>query len=140
MIIAFLAFGVLCVYFWFVSRADDVIQSAGHLISPFEVESALVAHPAVAEAAVVGLPDETVGEVVTAYVSLNSAEAWDAKLQRDIMAHARKRLGPAVAPRSIEWMQQLPRTRSGKIMRRLVKARILGLEEGDTSTLENNHE
>jgi acetyl-CoA synthetase len=127
-------------YFWFVSRADDVIQSAGHLISPFEVESALLVHAAVAEAAVIGLPDDTMGEVVSAYVSLNAEITWDAALQRDIMAHARKRLGPSVAPRSIEWMQQLPRTRSGKIMRRLVKARVLGLDEGDTSTLEANDE
>ena len=123
-------------YFWFVSRADDVIQSAGHLISPFEVESALLAHEAVAEAAVVGLPDETVGEVVSAFVSLNPGQRWDETLNRGIMAHARKRLGPSVAPRSIEHMPELPRTRSGKIMRRLVKARVLGLEEGDTSTLE----
>jgi len=123
-------------YFWFVSRADDVIQSAGHLISPFEVESALVAHPAVVEAAVVGLPDETIGEVVAAFVSIGPDDVWNRDLQRDIMAHARKRLGPSVAPRSIENAPLLPRTRSGKIMRRVVKARAMGLPEGDTSTLE----
>ncbi len=124
-------------YFWFVSRADDVIQSAGHLISPFEVESTLLAHAAVAEAAVIGLPDETMGEAVAAYVAVNPGYHWDEALQRDVMAHARKRLGPSVAPRSIECLAELPRTRSGKIMRRLVKARVLGLEEGDTSTLES---
>ncbi len=125
-------------YFWFVSRADDVIQSAGHLISPFEVESTLVAHAAVAEAAVIGLPDDTMGESVAAYVTINPDSTWDEGLRRDLLAHARKRLGPSVAPRSIECLPELPRTRSGKIMRRLVKARVLGLEEGDTSTLEGN--
>jgi acetyl-CoA synthetase len=123
-------------YFWFVSRADDVIQSAGHLISPFEVESALVAHPAVAEAGVVGLPDEVVGEVVTAFVAVNDGVSVDESLRRDLMAHARRRLGPSVAPRSIEFQADLPKTRSGKSMRRLLKARALGLDEGDTSTLE----
>lgn len=124
-------------YFWFVSRVDDVIQSAGHLISPFEVESVLVAHPAVAEAAVIGLPDQTVGEVVSAFVSLHHGHDPDEPLRRDIMGHARRRLGPSVAPRSITFESNLPRTRSGKIMRRLLKARMLGLDEGDTSTLEN---
>ena len=123
-------------YFWFISRADDVIQSAGHLISPFEVESTLLAHAAIAEAAVIGLPDDTMGEAVAAFVAVNPGYQWDETLQRDVMAHARKRLGPSVAPRSIECLPELPRTRSGKIMRRLVKARVLGLEEGDTSTLE----
>jgi acetyl-CoA synthetase len=124
-------------YFWFVSRADDVIQSAGHLISPFEVESALVAHPAVAEAGVIGLPDEVTGEVVSAYVAVNDGVMEDEALRRDLMAHARRRLGPSVAPRTIEFRSDLPKTRSGKIMRRLLKARALGLDEGDTSTLES---
>lgn len=123
-------------YVWFVSRADDVIQSAGHLISPFEVESTLLAHESVAEAAVVGLPDDTVGEIVSAYVALNDGYQADDQLRRSLMAHARKRLGPSVAPRTIEIVPSLPHTRSGKIMRRLVKARLLGLDEGDTSTLE----
>ena len=123
-------------YFWFVGRADDVIKSAGHLIGPFEVESALLEHAAVAEAAVIGVPDPTVGEVVKAFVSLKVAHRPSEELRLELLGHARKRLGPAVAPRSIEFREDLPRTRSGKIMRRLVKARELGLPEGDISTLE----
>jgi len=123
-------------YYWFVGRADDVIKSAGHLIGPFEVESVLMEHPAVAEAGVIGKPDPTVGEVVKAFVSLKSGQAESEALRRDILAHARKRLGAAVAPKEIAFLPVLPRTRSGKIMRRLLKARELGLPEGDTSTLE----
>ena len=125
-------------YYWFVGRMDDVIKSAGHLISPFEVESTLVAHPAVAEAAVIGLPDATIGEVVSAYVSLNEGFSADEGLRRELLGLARKQLGPAVAPRNIEFSENLPKTRSGKIMRRLLKARALGLPEGDTSTLESD--
>ncbi len=125
-------------YYWFVGRADDVIKSAGHLIGPFEVESALMEHPAVAEAAVIGIPDPTVGEVVKAFVALKPGfEAGDA-LNRELIGHARKRLGAAVAPKSIDFRSGLPRTRSGKIMRRLLKARALGLPEGDLSTLESD--
>jgi acetyl-CoA synthetase len=123
-------------YYWFVGRADDVIKSAGHLIGPFEVESALMEHPAVAEAGVIGKPDAVVGEVVKAFVSLKDGHVGDQALRLDIMAHARKRLGAAVAPKEIAFLPVLPRTRSGKIMRRLLKARELGLPEGDTSTLE----
>ena len=124
-------------YYWFVGRADDVIKSAGHLIGPFEVESALMEHPAVAEAGVIGKPDEMVGEVVKAFVSLKKGfEASDA-LRLELLGHARKKLGAAVAPKEIDFLPALPRTRSGKIMRRLLKARELGLPEGDTSTLEN---
>jgi acetyl-CoA synthetase len=125
-------------YYWFVGRADDLIKSSGHLIGPFEVESALIEHAAVAEAAVIGLPDETAGEVVKAYVALNPSFEPSDDLEREIRAHARKRLGPAVAPREIAFRQNLPRTRSGKIMRRLLKARELGLPEGDLSTLETD--
>jgi acetyl-CoA synthetase len=123
-------------YFWFVGRADDVIKSAGHLIGPFEVESALVEHPAVAEAAVIGMPDEVAGAIVKAFVSLHHGHVPSSELRRELMASARKKLGPAVAPREIEFREDLPKTRSGKIMRRLLKARELGLPEGDTSTLE----
>ena len=125
-------------YYWFVGRIDDIIKSAGHLIGPFEVESALVEHEAVVEAAVIGLPDEVAGEVVKAYVSIREGYVQDEALTRDIMAHARKRLGPAIAPRQIEFHDSLPKTRSGKIMRRLLKAQELGLPTGDISTLENN--
>jgi acetyl-CoA synthetase len=123
-------------YYWFVGRADDVIKSAGHLIGPFEVESVLMEHPAVAEAGVIGKPDPTVGEVVKAFVSLKAGYEADETLLRALMAHARTRLGAAVAPKEIAILPTLPRTRSGKIMRRLLKARELGLPEGDTSTLE----
>ena len=123
-------------YYWFVGRADDVIKSAGHLIGPFEVESALTEHPAVAEAGVIGKPDPTVGEVVKAFVSLKDGFTADEALQRELLGHARKRLGAAVAPKEIEFVDTLPHTRSGKIMRRLLKARELGLPEGDTSTVE----
>ena len=124
-------------YFWFVGRADDVIKSAGHLIGPFEVENALMEHPAVAEAAVIGIPDDVVGEVVKAFVTLKRGHVADDALRRELMGHARKRLGAAVAPKEIEFADELPHTRSGKIMRRLLKARQLGLPEGDLSTLES---
>jgi acetyl-CoA synthetase len=123
-------------YFWFVGRADDVIKSAGHLIGPFEVESALMEHPAIAEAGVIGKPDAVVGEVVKAFVSLKAGYEPNEALQLELLGHARKRLGAAVAPKEIAFLPVLPRTRSGKIMRRLLKARELGLPEGDTSTLE----
>jgi Acyl-coenzyme A synthetases/AMP-(fatty) acid ligases len=124
-------------WFWFVGRADDVIKSAGHLIGPFEVESALMEHPAVAEAGVIGKPDELVGEVVKAFVLLREGFTPGEALRLEILAHARRRLGAAVAPKEVEFVDTLPRTRSGKIMRRLLKARELGLAEGDTSTLES---
>jgi acetyl-CoA synthetase len=124
-------------YYWFVGRADDVIKSAGHLIGPFEVESALMEHPAVAEAGVIGKPDPTVGELVKAFVSLKQGFSPSENLKMQLLAHARKRLGAAVAPKEIEIKPSLPKTRSGKIMRRLLKARELGLPEGDTSTLES---
>ncbi len=123
-------------YFWFVGRGDDVIKSAGHLIGPFEVESALIEHPSVTEAGVIGKPDDTVGEIVKAFVTLRPGITIDNDLRTDLMKHARMRLGAAVAPREIEIVDSLPHTRSGKIMRRLLKARELGLDEGDISTLE----
>jgi len=123
-------------YYWFVGRADDVIKSAGHLIGPFEVESALMEHPAVAEAGVIGKPDAVLGETVKAFVSLKPGFSGSEELRRELLGHARKRLGPSVAPKEIDFAKSLPRTRSGKIMRRLLKARELGLPEGDTSTLE----
>ncbi|MCW5744865.1 MAG: acetate--CoA ligase [Alphaproteobacteria bacterium] len=125
-------------YFWFVGRADDVIKSAGHLIGPFEVESALMEHAAVAESAVIGTPDPVAGEIVKAFVVLKAGREPSEALRKDILGHARLRLGPAVSPREIVFHTSLPRTRSGKIMRRLLKARELGLPEGDLSTLESD--
>jgi acetyl-CoA synthetase len=123
-------------YYWFVGRGDDVIKSAGHLIGPFEVESALMEHPAVAEAGVVGVPDPVAMEIVKAFVSLKPGFQASEELARELLGFARKRLGPAVAPRELAFAETLPRTRSGKIMRRLLRARELGLPEGDLSTLE----
>ena len=123
-------------YLWFIGRADDVIKSSGHLIGPFEVESVLMEHQAVAEAGVIGVPDDVAGELVKAFVSLRKGFTASEELADEIRGHARSRLGAAVAPREIQFMDNLPRTRSGKIMRRLLKARELGLPEGDLSTLE----
>ena len=123
-------------YFWFVGRADDVIKSSGHLIGPFEVESALMEHPAVAEAGVIGLPDPIAGEVVKAFVELRPGYLAGEELRLELLGFGRKRLGPAVAPRDVAFTTDLPKTRSGKVMRRLLKARELGLPEGDLSTLE----
>jgi acetyl-CoA synthetase len=126
-------------YFWFIGRADDVIKSSGHLIGPFEVESVLLEHPAVAEAGVIGKPDPIAMEIVKAFVSLKQGHAPSVGLEKELIGFARKRLGAAVAPKEIVFVASLPRTRSGKIMRRLLKARELGLPEGDTSTLEGDH-
>jgi len=123
-------------YFWFVGRKDDVIKSSGHLVGPFEVESALMEHKAVAEAGVIGKPDPVAFEVVKAFVVLRKGFEPSEALQRELLGFARTRLGAVVAPKEIEFVNSIPRTRSGKIMRRLLKARELGLPEGDTSTLE----
>jgi acetyl-CoA synthetase len=123
-------------WYWFVGRADDVIKTAGHLIGPFEVEQVLTEHPAVVEAGVIGVPDPVAGNVIKAFVTLRPGFVWDDDLRLELMGFARTRLGPAVAPRSIANDQHLPRTRSGKIMRRLLRARELGLPTGDVSTLE----
>jgi acetyl-CoA synthetase len=124
-------------YYWFVGRKDDVIKTSGHLIGPFEVESVLMEHPGVAEAGVIGKPDPVAMEVVKAFVALRTGYTPSEALRKDIMAHARRRLGAVVAPKEIDFQQSLPKTRSGKIMRRLLKARELGLPEGDVSTLES---
>jgi len=124
-------------YFWFVGRADDVINTAGHLVGPFEVESALVEHPAVAEAAVIGIPDSIAMEVIKAFVSLKDGYEPSDELRREIKRFARRKLHALACPREIAFLPDLPKTRSGKIMRRLLKARELNLPEGDTSTLED---
>ena len=125
-------------YFWFVGRTDDVINTAGHLVGPFEVESVLIEHPAVAEAGVIGKPDPIAMEVVKAFVSLKIGYEPTDELLLDIHKFAKKRLSSAAAPREIEFVDSLPKTRSGKIMRRLLKAKELGLPLGDTSTLEDD--
>jgi acetyl-CoA synthetase len=123
-------------YFWFVGRADDVIKSAGHLIGPFEVESTLIEHPDVIDAGVIGKPDPIAGEIVKAFLVLRSGAEPSEDTYLNILGFARKRLGPSVAPRELEFIDRMPVTRSGKVMRRLLKAQELGLPIGDTSTLE----
>ncbi len=125
-------------YFNFVSRADDVINTAGHLVGPFEVESVLMEHPAVAEAGVIGKPDPIAMEVVKAFVSLKEGFKPGEDLRDDIQKFTMKRLSMGAAPRESEFIDSLPKTRSGKIMRRLLKAKELGLPQGDTSTLEDD--
>jgi acetyl-CoA synthetase len=121
-------------YYWFVARADDVIKSAGHLVGPFEVESVLMEHPAVAEAGVIGKPDPVAGELVKAFVSLKPGHDATEDLRLELIGFARRRLG-AVAPKEIEFDQHLPHTQSGKVMRRVLKARELGMTAGDVSTM-----
>jgi acetyl-CoA synthetase len=123
-------------YFWFVGRADDIIKTAGHMVGPFEVESALMEHPSVAEAGVIGKPDPIIGELVKAFVTLKQGVEPSDRLRLDLIGFARTKLGSAVAPKEIEFQDNLPKNRAGKIMRRLLKARELGLPEGDLSTLE----
>ena len=124
-------------YFWFVGRADDIIKTSGHMVGPFEVESALMEHPAVAEAAVIGRPDPMIGQLVKAFVTLKLNHPPTEALKLELLGFARKKLGSAVAPKEIEFTPSLPKTRSGKIMRRLLQARETGQPEGDTSTLED---
>jgi len=125
-------------FFTFVGRADDIIKTAGHMVGPFEVESALMEHPAVAEAGVIGKPDPTIGEIVKAFIALKPGHVPSEGLKLELLGFARKKLGAAVSPKEIAFCAQIPRTRSGKIMRRLLKARELGLPEGDLSTLEGS--
>jgi acetyl-CoA synthetase len=124
-------------YYWFVGRDDDVINTGGHLVGPFEIESALLEHEAVAESAVVGKPDPINMEVVKAFVALKAGFEPSKMLDLEIMNFIRKKLSPLAMPQEIEFVASLPKTRSGKIMRRLLRAKEWGEEIGDTSTLEN---
>ncbi|MGZ3509114.1 MAG: acetate--CoA ligase [Vulcanimicrobiaceae bacterium] len=123
-------------YFTFVGRADDIIKTAGHMVGPFEVESTLMEHPAVAEAGVIGKPEPVIGELVKAFVVLKPGFAANEELRLELLGFGRSRLGSVVAPKELAFIDQIPRTRSGKLMRRLLKARELGLPQGDLSTLE----
>ncbi|MEW6365628.1 MAG: acetate--CoA ligase [Acidobacteriota bacterium] len=125
-------------YFWFVGRDDDVINTGGHLVGPFEIESALLEHPAVAESAAVGKPDAVNMEVVKAFVALKPGNQPNDDLELDIMNFIRKKLSPLAMPQEIEFVASLPKTRSGKIMRRMLRAKEWGEPIGDTSTLEND--
>ena len=125
-------------YFWFVGRDDDVINTAGHLVGPFEIESALLEHPAVAESAAVGKPDQINMEVVKAFVALKPGFEPSKMLELEIMNFIRKKLSPLAMPQEVEFVDTLPKTRSGKIMRRVLRAKEWGEEIGDLSTLEND--
>jgi acetyl-CoA synthetase len=125
-------------YFWFVGRNDDVINAGGHLVSPFEVESVLLEHPAVAESAVVAKPDAINMEVVKAFVALKAGHPPGSGLELELMNYVRKKLSSIAMPQEITFVDALPRTRSGKIMRRLLRAQEWGVEAGDTSTLESD--
>jgi len=124
-------------YFWFVGRDDDVINTGGHLVGPFEIESALLEHQAVAESAAVGKPDPVNMEVVKAFVALKPGFAPSDDLELEVMNFIRKKLSPLAMPQEIEFVKSLPKTRSGKIMRRLLRAQEWGEPIGDVSTLEN---
>ena len=124
-------------YFWFIGRADDVIMTAGHRVGPFEVESVLVEHKAVAEAGVIGKPDSERGQIIKAFLVLREGFSPSDNLKEDIKQFIKHRLSAHAYPREIDFCQSVPKTRSGKIMRRLLKARELGLPEGDLSTLED---
>ncbi len=125
-------------YFWFVGRDDDVINTGGHLVSPFEVESALLQHPAVGESAVVSKPDTVNMEVVKAFITLKPGFNANSDLELEIMNFIRKKLSSLAMPQEIEFIDRLPKTRSGKIMRRLLHAKEWGEDIGDISALEND--
>jgi acetyl-CoA synthetase len=125
-------------YFWFVGRDDDVINTAGHLVGPFEIESALLEHPAVAESAAIGKPDKINMEVVKAFIALKPGVEKTKMLELEIMNFIRKKLSPLAMPQEVEFVDKLPKTRSGKIMRRVLRAQEWGEEIGDLSTLEND--
>ena len=119
-----------------IGRADDVLNVAGHRIGTAEVESALVSHPAVAEAAAIGIPDALKGEAIVAFVQLRAGHVASDALTASLIEHVRRELGPIATPSAIKFVAALPKTRSGKIMRRLLKAQETGAEIGDLSTLE----
>ena len=124
-------------YYWFIGRADDVINTSGERVGPFEVESALVAYPDVVEAGVIGKPDVVRGEIIKAFVVIKDGIAKNDELKEKLQQHVKKHLAGHAYPREIEFIDKLPKTRSGKIMRRVLKAKELGLPVGDTSTLED---
>jgi len=123
-------------YFWIIGRVDDVIKVSGHRLGTAEVESALVSHPAVAEAAAIGLPHEVKGQAIYTFVLLRSGFAGSPELAEELRQHVATHMGPIARPEEVKFVDKLPKTRSGKIMRRVLKARAQGLPEGDISTLE----
>lgn len=123
-------------YFWIIGRVDDVIKVSGYRLGTAEIESALVSHPAVAEAAAIGLPHEVKGTAIHAYVLLRQGQTPSKELAEELRQHVGHEMGPIARPEDIQFVDKLPKTRSGKIMRRVLKARAQGLPEGDISTLE----
>jgi len=123
-------------YFWIIGRVDDVIKVSGYRLGTAEIESALVSHPAVAEAAAIGLPHEVKGHAIHAYCILRSGYAASEALGEELRQHVGQHIGPIARPEHVTFVDSLPKTRSGKIMRRVLKARALGMPEGDLSTLE----
>jgi len=124
-------------YYWIIGRNDDVIKVSGHRLGSAELESAFVSHPSVAEAAVIGKPDEVKGEKIKAFVILKKGQTPSDDLKKELVQQVRKMIGPIATPDEIDFVEKLPKTRSGKIMRRVLKAQELGQPLGDTSTLEN---
>lgn len=124
-------------YYWYVGRADDVIKTAGERVGPFEVESALIEHPAVAEAGVIGKPDQLRGNIIKAFIVLTPGYKDSPRLKEEIQKFVKTKLAGHAFPREIEIVDKLPKTRSGKIMRRLLRAKEMGQPIGDTSTLED---
>lgn len=125
-------------YFWFQGRVDDVIMTSGERVGPFEVESKLLEHPAIVEAGVIGKPDPVRGEIIKAFVALHEGYEPSEELKKDIQQFVKKELAAHVAPREIEFKDKLPKTRSGKIMRRVLKAWELNLPSGDLSTIDDD--
>jgi acetyl-CoA synthetase len=123
-------------YFWIIGRVDDVIKVSGYRLGTAEIESALVSHPSVAEAAVIGLPDDIKGHAIHAFCILRAGQAPSPQLEEELKAHVVHEIGPIARPAEIRFTDALPKTRSGKIMRRVLKARALGVSEGDITTLE----
>jgi acetyl-CoA synthetase len=124
-------------YFWVIGRVDDVLKVSGYRLGTAEIESALVSHPAVTEAAAIGLPHEIKGNAIHVYVMLKADAEPSEALVRELKEHVRHELGPIAQPEKIAFVDKLPKTRSGKIMRRVLKARAQGLPEGDLTTLED---
>jgi acetyl-CoA synthetase len=123
-------------YFWIIGRVDDVIKVSGYRLGTAEIESALVSHPSVSEAAAIGIPHEVKGHVIYTYVMLKDGFHGSPELARELIAHVGHEVGPIARPEKLDFVSALPKTRSGKIMRRVLKARAQGLPEGDLSTLE----
>lgn len=124
-------------YYWYIGREEDIIKTSGHMIGPLEVESQLMKHPAIEDIAVIGKPDALVGEFVKAFVVLKPNNNKDEEMKLDIMGFARKIIGYSIAPKEISFVDSLPKTKCGKLMRRVLKSRELGLSDGDISMLEN---